>query len=176
MVARALAEIPAALHCEHLDDAAFIDAAHVIYPSSWKHGDTFLRIFVPAGADGLHSVLEGSDFAHLNGRNGRLPLRLREKAFPEGRHLSLMGNAYDYFSEVETVFRYQIDSPVDPAGSQSLRLQCAVAHSRSTVWDGEFETVHRWNRFLKDNGIVRHLYYFVCARSCKPILHRLRKS
>ena len=67
MVARALAEIPAALHCEHLDNAAFIDAAYIIYPSSWKHGDTFLRIFVPAGADGLHSMLKGSNFAHLNG-------------------------------------------------------------------------------------------------------------
>ena len=60
--------------------------------------------------------------------------------------------------------------------AKSDYLQCAVAHSRSTVWDGEFETVHRWNRFLNDNGIVRHLYYFVCVRSCKPILHRLRKS
>ena len=67
MVARALAEIPAALHCEHIDDAAFIDATHVIYLSIWKDRNTFLRIFVPAGADGLHSVLKGSDYAHLNG-------------------------------------------------------------------------------------------------------------
>ena len=52
------------------------------------------------------------------------------------------------------------------------RIEIASAR----VSDGEFETVHRWNRFLNDNGIVRHLYYFVCVRSCKPILHRLRKS